>query len=92
MMMTACLRDIIPEDALSYALSPSRSPQSIHRDKSRLRRASRTILLIPVLAMVLPSCFPMQSFAQSPLGAGMPEVEFGARKMFLILFLMLGPI
>ncbi|WP_245426566.1 MarC family protein [Phyllobacterium bourgognense] len=46
------------------------------------------ILLIPILAIVLP----MQSFAQSPLGAGMPEVGFGARKMFLMLFLMLGPI
>ena len=42
--------------------------------------------------MVLAACFPVQSFAQSPLGAGMPAVEFGARKMFLMLFLMLGPI
>jgi multiple antibiotic resistance protein len=90
-MMMACLRDMIPEIALSHALSHTSSPQSIHRDKPRLRGASRIILLIPVLAVVLPACLSMQSFAQSPLGAGTPEVEFGARKMFLILFLMLGP-
>lgn len=38
------------------------------------------------------ACLPVQSFAQSPLGADMPEVKFGARKIFLMLFLMLGPI
>jgi multiple antibiotic resistance protein len=48
--------------------------------------------LVPVLAMFWVVGIPLQSFAQSPLGADVPEVEFGARKMFLMLFLMLGPI
>lgn len=34
----------------------------------------------------------MQSFAQMPFGANIPEMGFGARKIFLMLFLMLGPI
>jgi multiple antibiotic resistance protein len=44
-----------------------------------------------MLAIMLPA-FPMQTFAQSALEAGMPEVGFGARRMLLMLFLMLGPI
>ncbi|MDR6757868.1 multiple antibiotic resistance protein [Mycoplana sp. BE70] len=44
------------------------------------------------LIVVWVAGIPLQSFAQSPLGANMPEVEFGARKIFLMLFLMLGPI
>lgn len=36
--------------------------------------------------------FPVQSFAQASVGAAMPEAEFGARKVFFMLFLMLGPI
>jgi small neutral amino acid transporter SnatA (MarC family) len=87
------LRDMIPGGALFYALGPSSSRQLIHHEQPRLRRAgSQSIPRISILAMVLPSLFAVQSFAQSPLGAGMPEVEFGARKMFLMLFLMLGPI
>jgi len=88
---TTCLRDMIRRAATSYTLGLFGPPQSIHHEKPR-RRASRAILLIPALAMVLPACFPLQALAQSPLGAGTPEVEFGARKMFLMLFLMLGPI
>jgi multiple antibiotic resistance protein len=41
--------------------------------------------------MVL-TCFPLQSLAQSTAGAAMREVEFGARKIFFMIFLMLGPI
>ncbi|WDZ76746.1 MarC family protein [Ensifer adhaerens] len=54
-------------------------------------RLACSIRLSLVLAVAL-VCLPMQSYAQSPLEAGLPEVEFGARKMFLMLFLMLGPI
>ncbi|TDW16596.1 small neutral amino acid transporter SnatA (MarC family) [Rhizobium azibense] len=86
------LRDMPPRTALSYALGLVRLRQSIHHEKPRQQRAGRSVLLILALAMILPVCFPMQSFAQSPLGAGTPEVQFGARKMFFMLFLMLGPI
>ncbi|QRM55569.1 MarC family protein [Sinorhizobium sp. BG8] len=48
--------------------------------------------LVSVLATIGTACFPSQCYAQSPLGADMPDVEFGARKIFLMLFLMLGPI
>ncbi|WP_234823004.1 MarC family protein [Ensifer adhaerens] len=47
--------------------------------------------LITTLIVML-VCFPVQSFAQAPEGAAMPDVEFGARKVFFMLFLMLGPI
>ncbi|NLS05018.1 MarC family protein [Rhizobium sp. P32RR-XVIII] len=57
-----------------------------------LRRAARRYLLASVLAVVWAASIPVQCFAQSPLGADIPEVEFGARKIFLMLFLMLGPI
>ncbi|MGG7536176.1 MarC family protein [Rhizobium sp. 12,4] len=57
-----------------------------------LRRAGRWNLLASVLAMVWVACLPASSFAQSPLGPDVPAVEFGARKIFLMLFLMLGPI
>ncbi|MEK1887350.1 MAG: MarC family protein [Phyllobacterium sp.] len=55
-------------------------------------RALRSILLIYMLAIMLSALFPMQTLAQSTLEAGTPDVGFGARKMFLMLFLMLGPI
>jgi multiple antibiotic resistance protein len=42
--------------------------------------------------LVVDAGLAMQSFAQSPLGADAPAPEFGARKMFFMLFLMLGPI
>lgn len=77
--------------ALSDVLGLIGSRQSINLEVNRLRCASRSIL-VPVLAIVLAACSPMQTFAQSPIGVDMPEVEFGARKMFLMLFLMLGPI
>ncbi len=48
--------------------------------------------LVCVLAAVCAAGIPLQSLAQSPLGADLPDVEFGARKIFLMLFLMLGPI
>ncbi len=57
-----------------------------------LRCPGRRSLLAFVLTVVWAACLPVQSFAQSPLGGDMPEVEFGARKIFLMLFLMLGPI
>ncbi|MDL2410253.1 MarC family protein [Rhizobium calliandrae] len=51
----------------------------------------RSIDLLPALVMAL-ALTPTQSFAQSPLDAGLPDIEFGARKIFFMLFLMLGPI
>jgi multiple antibiotic resistance protein len=52
----------------------------------------RTGLIIPFLGLALAVCFPMHTFAQVPLGADIPAPEFGARKIFFMLFLMLGPI
>lgn len=57
-----------------------------------LPQAGRRILQASILTMVWVACIPLEAFAQSPLGADMPKVEFGARKIFLMLFLMLGPI
>ena len=44
-----------------------------------LRCPGRRSLLAFVLTVVWAACLPVQSFAQSPLGGDMPEVEFGAR-------------
>ncbi|MFS8115999.1 MarC family protein [Rhizobium jaguaris] len=87
--MTTCLNDIIPKDRLSGA-SRICSRLLIHPEKPR-QNAGGSVGLTLILAIVL-VCFPAQSFAQSPAGAAMPEVEFGARKIFFMLFLMLGPI
>jgi len=35
---------------------------------------------------------PVTALAETPLGAAAPEPQFGARKVFFMLFLMLGPI
>jgi multiple antibiotic resistance protein len=85
--LMTCLRDKFRVPALGTI-----SSQQSTFKKLQLMCANRSILLIPVLAMVLPVFVPMQSFAQSPLGADMPQVGFSARKIFLMLFLMLGPI
>src|SRR5262245_8835336 len=45
-----------------------------------------------ILLLGLGVGLPIDSFAQSPLGADAPAPEFGARKIFFMLFLMLGPI
>ncbi|WP_246707680.1 MarC family protein [Ensifer oleiphilus] len=68
-----------------------RSRTSIHCEMPQSRALRCATRLLPTLAFVL-ACMPAQSFAQSSLAAGMPDVEFGARKMFFMLFLMLGPI
>jgi multiple antibiotic resistance protein len=44
------------------------------------------------LVLALSACLQLHSFAQAPLGSDIPNVEFGARKIFFMLFLMLGPI
>ena len=45
-----------------------------------------------VLTLTLSVIAPAAAFAQTPLGAEVSEPEFGARKVFFMLFLMLGPI
>ncbi|MBZ7927453.1 hypothetical protein LAC81_36565 (plasmid) [Ensifer adhaerens] len=45
-----------------------------------------------ITLVIIASSFAEQSLAQPLNAAGMPDVEFGPRKMFLMLFLMLGPI
>lgn len=86
--MTARLRDIFSQLCLPYA-GRICTRLLIHTELPR--RASRSIRLSLALAVAL-ACLPTQSFAQSPDGPVMPEVEFGARKIFFMLFLMLGPI
>jgi hypothetical protein len=44
------------------------------------------------LVFALAVCLPTHSLAQAPLGVDAPVPEFGARKIFFMLFLMLGPI
>lgn len=43
-------------------------------------------------ALALVACSAMYALAQAPLGADAPAPDFGARKIFFMLFLMLGPI
>lgn len=88
--MTSRPRDLTPEFALADA-GLVRSHLSIHPERSRWRHAGCSVRPVLALTMVL-AWLPVQSFAQSPVGAGLPEVEFGARKIFFMLFLMLGPI
>ncbi len=59
--------------------------------KSKWRRTGHSIGLTIIL-VIIASSFAEQSLAQPLNAAGLPDVEFGPRKMFLMLFLMLGPI
>lgn len=43
-------------------------------------------------ALVLVDCLAADAYAQSPFGADAPAPDFEARKIFFMLFLMLGPI
>jgi multiple antibiotic resistance protein len=52
----------------------------------------RTGFIILLFGLVLVVCFPMHTFSQAPLGADTPAPEYGARKIFFMLFMMLGPI
>jgi multiple antibiotic resistance protein len=72
-----------------FAIPPTRITCSPAFHKQR--HLPCPIGLITTLIVML-VYFPVQSFAQAPEGAAMPEVEFGARKVFFMLFLMLGPI
>lgn len=51
---------------------------------------SGLILLVSILAICL--LHPFTAFAGSPTPSASPNPEFGARKIFFMLFLMLGPI
>ena len=64
--------------------------QATHTTKAK--EPVRRYLLASVLAMVWAVSVPVQSVAQSLPPPEFPEVEFGSRKIFLMLFLMLGPI
>ncbi len=52
--------------------------------------ASRHGVITTLLVIMV--YFPGQSFAQASVSGVLPEAEFGARKVFFMLFLMLGPI
>ena len=52
----------------------------------------RTDFLSLYFVLALVACLPIHSLAQAPLGVDAPAPEFGARKIFFMLFLMLGPI
>ncbi|MBB5576686.1 hypothetical protein GGD50_005331 [Rhizobium paranaense] len=88
--MTTRLRYIISKVRLPYA-GRICSRLLIRTELPRRVSYSRSIRLSLAL-MMAPACLPAQSFAQSPAGPAMPDVEFGARKIFFMLFLMLGPI
>ncbi|WP_307959724.1 MarC family protein [Sinorhizobium medicae] len=83
---------LISETNLSYARGFTGVRQSYNLKSALDRRAGSPILFVPALAMALSASFPTEALAQAQLEAGVPEVEFGARKMFFMLFLMLGPI
>jgi hypothetical protein len=80
--MTTYLRDLTLEVVSYYADSCRRTPAA-----GQWPIAPQ----IPALGMSL-AFLPVQWFAQSSLAAEMPEVEFGARKIFFMHFLMRGPI
>lgn len=52
----------------------------------------RTDVLVRLIVLALGLGLPIHSFAQTPFGADAPAPEIGARKIFFMLFLMLGPI
>ncbi|WP_245331168.1 MarC family protein [Mesorhizobium sophorae] len=52
----------------------------------------RTDVLVRLIVLALVLGLPIHSFAQTPFGADAPAPEIGARKIFFMLFLMLGPI
>lgn len=64
----------------------------------RRLRATAVGNLVPMgfttlfFVLALAVCFPTHSLAQAPLGADASAPEFGARKIFFMLFLMIGPI
>jgi multiple antibiotic resistance protein len=59
---------------------------------ARGRREPEFFLIVLALLLIPSAIFPAAALAQSPIGAGAAEPEFGARKIFFMLFLMLGPI
>jgi len=65
-----------------------KAPEKAPRSRSAARRYLRTA----ALAMAWAASVPAPSLSQSLLAQELPEVEFGSRKIFLMLFLMLGPI
>ncbi|MGM5012042.1 hypothetical protein CO654_02270 [Rhizobium sp. L18] len=74
------------------AFGPIRAPQSIRERKRKRLSAYQSIFRILFLSIFLAACLHRQSFAQSTAGTDILTVQFGARKIFFMLFLMIGPI
>lgn len=88
--MTTFIRALIAKARPHYA-GYVHSSLSINPEKPRWQHRSWPVRLYLAMAMAV-ALFPVQSFAQPSATTSMPEIEFGARKMFFMLFLMLGPI
>jgi multiple antibiotic resistance protein len=88
--MTTFIRAIIAKARPHYA-GYVHSSLSINPEKPRWQHRSWPVRLYLAMAMAV-ALIPVQSFAQPSATTSMPEIEFGARKMFFMLFLMLGPI
>lgn len=88
-----CLRELVPTLSPPCASNgrANNACKSEASEKIRRHNARCSTVIMITLAMTL-AMLPSQSFAQSSGALGMPEVEFGSRKMFFMLFLMLGPI
>ncbi|RAS00292.1 MarC family protein [Ensifer adhaerens] len=87
--MTICLRKPTAEHETSRTESNPRSTELLHRSKQRHFRGPNGLITTLMAIMV---SLPVQSLAQVPVSQALPEAEFGARKVFFMLFLMLGPI
>ncbi|MCK3779264.1 MarC family protein [Ensifer sesbaniae] len=86
--MTTCLRKITAKLATSRTRNTC-SPEAFHGPRQRHFRCPNGLI---TTLLVITVYFPVQSFAQASVSTALPEAEFGARKVFLMLFLMLGPI
>ncbi|WP_429819799.1 MarC family protein [Ensifer sp. B1-9] len=83
--MATCLR------GSSAQLTTSRANNFCSPGATRYRHFRSLSNLVAILAVIV-VCLPVQSFAQVSSAATLPAAEFGARKVFFMLFLMLGPI
>ncbi|MGO4440369.1 MarC family protein [Rhizobium sp. RAF56] len=81
----------IPNPTESKARIPIGSIQPIGQKRRWALSAIPTILPVIGLAAVFATFLPIYSVAEAAFSGEMPQVEFGARKMFFMLFLMLGP-
>ena len=90
--MDQCGHPKSEDSSLSQDTEIWRPPIRKRRNRARARPSRPGRSTVRSFLVCLFAIAPAAALAQSPLGAGAADPEFGARKIFFMLFLMLGPI